>query len=125
VILLGATSPWLLCQLAPSRITTAWASAATWLLISQRWWFIAAVLQIGIISAADLCKTRDTATGMNKVMPSATLQWCNTFDQAAKFGRLWQQLHHFEHRITKDDPRRPTLCRFPGSRAEVIRDMVN
>src|SRR3984893_1797776 len=52
VILLGTTSPWLLCQLAPSRITTAWASAATWLLISQRGWFIAAVLQIGMISAA-------------------------------------------------------------------------
>src|ERR1700730_960309 len=54
VILLGATSPWLLCQLAPSRITTAWASAATWLLISLRWWFMAAVLQIGMISAAAL-----------------------------------------------------------------------
>ena len=36
VILLGSTSPWPLCQLARSRITTAWASAATWLLISQR-----------------------------------------------------------------------------------------
>src|SRR5258708_5528851 len=36
VILLGTTSPWLRCQPAPSRITTAWASAATWLLISQR-----------------------------------------------------------------------------------------
>src|SRR5580693_9777451 len=54
VILPGTTSPWLLCQLAPSRITTAWASAATWLLISLRWWFIAAVLQIGMISAAAL-----------------------------------------------------------------------
>jgi hypothetical protein len=27
----GTTNPWLLCQLAPSRITTAWASGATWL----------------------------------------------------------------------------------------------
>jgi hypothetical protein len=36
VILLGSTSPWLLCQPAPSRITTACASAATWLLISLR-----------------------------------------------------------------------------------------
>src|SRR4029077_1899059 len=29
----GTTSPWLRCQPARSRITTAWASAATWLLI--------------------------------------------------------------------------------------------
>src|ERR1700730_4875765 len=61
VILLGATSPWLLCQLAPSRITTAWASAATWLLISLRWWFMAAGLQIGMISAAALPSDGQTA----------------------------------------------------------------
>src|ERR1700680_4280949 len=54
MIVLGARSPRLLCQLASSRITTAWASAATWLLISLRWWFMAAVLQIGMISAAAL-----------------------------------------------------------------------
>src|SRR4029077_20366823 len=62
VILLGTTSPWLLCQLAPSRITTAWASAATWLVISQRGWFIAAVLHIGMISAAGLALRRADRT---------------------------------------------------------------
>jgi hypothetical protein len=29
-------------------------------------------------------------------------------DHAPNFARLWQQLHHFRHRIAKDDPRRPT-----------------
>jgi len=36
-------------------------SAATWLLISLRWWFMAAVLQIGMISAAALPADGQTA----------------------------------------------------------------
>jgi len=48
--------------------------------------------------------------GMSEVIPSATRQHCNTavLDHAPKFGRLWQQIHHFQHRIAKNDPRRPT-----------------
>jgi hypothetical protein len=30
-----------------------------------------------------------------------------------QFARLGWQLHHFGHRITKDDPRRPTSARLP------------
>jgi hypothetical protein len=37
------------------------ASAVIWLLISFRWWFIAAVLQIGMISAAALPADGQTA----------------------------------------------------------------
>jgi len=35
------------------------------------------------------------------------IQHCNT-RSGTQFARLWQQLHHFGHRIAKDDPRRST-----------------
>jgi len=51
--MLSGTTSWpLRCQAAPSVISTAWASAASWALISWRKWFIAAVLHTGMTSAA-------------------------------------------------------------------------
>src|SRR5437660_12416343 len=41
----------------------------------------------------------------------ATLQQCNT-RSGSQFVRLGKQLHHFRHRIAKNDPRRPTSARL-------------
>jgi hypothetical protein len=47
-MMLSGTSSWpLWWQAAPSVISTAWASAASWALISRRKWFIATVLHTG------------------------------------------------------------------------------
>src|ERR1700730_3948891 len=45
---------------------------------------------------------------------SSPSQYCNgaTLRSRTQFARLWQQLHHFRHRIAKDDPRRPTSAGF-------------
>jgi hypothetical protein len=48
-----------------------------------------------------------------KIVPAYTIPQtgpCNgaTPRSRTQFARLWQQLHHFRHRIAKDDPRRPT-----------------
>src|SRR5712675_2514733 len=51
--------------------------------------------------------TPDTAMGSSHVIPSATLQRCNT-RSGSQFARLWQQLQHFPHRIAADDLRGPT-----------------
>jgi hypothetical protein len=45
--------------------------------------------------------------GMSDVIPSATLERYNN-RSFTQFARVWQQLHHFRHRIADDDPRRPT-----------------
>src|SRR6266404_5777855 len=45
--------------------------------------------------------------GSSHVIPSATLQRCNT-RSGSQFARLWQQLQHFPHRIAEDDLRGPT-----------------
>jgi hypothetical protein len=44
-------------------------------------------------------------------LPSATLQRRNT-QLGNQFTRLGQQVHHFGHRIGKDDPRRPASAGF-------------
>src|SRR5947209_19947138 len=71
MILSGTTSPWLRCQPARSKITTAWASLASWLLISRRWWFIARVLQIGMIRAAALPSEGQTAPNTSDAIVEA------------------------------------------------------
>src|ERR1700730_18057483 len=40
-----------------------------------------------------------------------------------KFARLWQQLHHFRHRIADDDPRRPTSAGFKIDEVAKLRSL--
>ena len=49
------------CAGAGVRTSRAWAAVPTWLLISRRWWFIAMVLQIGMITAAAFPSPGQTA----------------------------------------------------------------